>query len=147
MFDTHTRAHQHTTKFQGRLGFAGGQQQTIEQGAIVVAQRLHKVLNTQANNSTTSNHTLVILQVLQGFTFRRLGLGQPALVQAFRRMVFSLATVNYDDHLKNFAFLMDPQGRWTLSPAYDVAYAENDGWTRQHRDYFCLRMMVSCYTG
>ncbi len=64
---------------------------------------------------------------------RRLGLGQPAIVQAFRRMVFSLATVNYDDHLKNFAFLMDPQGQWKLSPAYDVAYAENDGWTRQHQ--------------
>jgi serine/threonine-protein kinase HipA len=64
---------------------------------------------------------------------RRLGLDQPAIVQAFRRMVFSLATVNYDDHLKNFAFLMDEQGRWTLSPAYDVAYAENDGWTRQHQ--------------
>ncbi|MDB4324727.1 type II toxin-antitoxin system HipA family toxin [bacterium] len=64
---------------------------------------------------------------------RRLGLGQPAIEQAFRRMVFSLATVNYDDHLKNFAFLMDAQGRWTLSPAYDVAYAENDGWTRQHQ--------------
>lgn len=64
---------------------------------------------------------------------RRLGLGQPEIVQAFRRMVFSLATVNYDDHLKNFAFLMNAQGAWSLSPAYDVAYAENDGWTRRHQ--------------
>lgn len=64
---------------------------------------------------------------------RQLGLPQSALVQAFRRMVFSLATVNYDDHLKNFAFLMDPTGHWRLSPAYDVAFAENDGWTRQHQ--------------
>ena len=48
-------------------------------------------------------------------------------------MVFSLATVNYDDHLKNFAFLMDHRGTWTLSPAYDISFAENDAWTSQHQ--------------
>jgi serine/threonine-protein kinase HipA len=64
---------------------------------------------------------------------RELLLPQSSIVQAFRRMVFSLATVNYDDHLKNFAFLMDDRGTWRLSPAYDVAYAENDGWTSQHQ--------------
>ena len=64
---------------------------------------------------------------------RELGLPQPAVVEAFRRMVFSLATVNYDDHLKNFAFVMDDTGGWRLSPAYDVAFAENDGWTSQHQ--------------
>ena len=64
---------------------------------------------------------------------RALGLTQPAVVEAFRRMVFSLATVNYDDHLKNFAFLMDETGAWRLSPAYDVAFAENDAWTSQHQ--------------
>ena len=64
---------------------------------------------------------------------RQLGLPQSAVVQAFTRMVFSLATVNYDDHLKNFAFLMDEEGQWQLAPAYDVAFAENDGWTRQHQ--------------
>lgn len=64
---------------------------------------------------------------------RELGLSQPAVVEAYRRMVFSLATVNYDDHLKNFAFLMDERGEWRLSPAYDVAFAENDAWTSQHQ--------------
>jgi serine/threonine-protein kinase HipA len=64
---------------------------------------------------------------------RRIGLGQKALGQAFRRMVFSVATVNFDDHPKNFAVLMDSDGRWRLAPAYDVMYAEGDGWTRQHQ--------------
>lgn len=64
---------------------------------------------------------------------RALGMGQPAIVEAYRRMVFSLATVNYDDHLKNFAFLMDPDGAWSLAPAYDVSFAENDAWTSQHQ--------------
>ena len=44
-----------------------------------------------------------------------------------------MATVNFDDHVKNFGFLMNPAGRWRLAPAYDVTYAENDAWTRQHQ--------------
>lgn len=66
-------------------------------------------------------------------TIRQLGLGQPQVNEAFRRMVFSVATVNFDDHLKNFAFLMGQDGEWRISPAYDVAFAENDAWTRQHQ--------------
>lgn len=66
-------------------------------------------------------------------TIRTLGMGAPEVEQAFRRMAFAVATVNLDDHLKNFAFLMDGEGRWSLSPAYDVAFAENQGWTRQHQ--------------
>ena len=66
-------------------------------------------------------------------TIRALGLGQPSVNEAFRRMVFGVATVNFDDHVKNFAFLMDREGGWHLAPAYDVTYAENEGWTRQHQ--------------
>ena len=66
-------------------------------------------------------------------TIRALGLGQRSVNEAFRRMVFNVATVNFDDHVKNFGFLMDPQGRWRLAPAYDVTYAENEAWTRQHQ--------------
>jgi serine/threonine-protein kinase HipA len=65
-------------------------------------------------------------------TIRRVGLGQRALEQAFRRMIFSVATINFDDHPKNFSFLMGPDGRWDISPAYDLAYAEGN-WTRQHQ--------------
>ena len=66
-------------------------------------------------------------------TIRAIGLGQRAVNEAFRRMVFSVATVNFDDHVKNFGFLLNPAGRWRLAPAYDVTYAENDAWTRQHQ--------------
>jgi serine/threonine-protein kinase HipA len=66
-------------------------------------------------------------------TIRALGLGQESVNEAFRRMVFNVATVNFDDHVKNFAFLMDREGRWRLAPAYDLTHAENDGWTRQHQ--------------
>ncbi len=64
---------------------------------------------------------------------RALEMGQASVNEAFRRMVFNVATVNFDDHVKNFAFLMDPSGRWRLAPAYDLTHAENDAWTRQHQ--------------
>ena len=35
-------------------------------------------------------------------------------------MVFSLLASNFDDHLRNHAFLMHHAGRWSLSPAYDL---------------------------
>lgn len=49
------------------------------------------------------------------------------VVRAFRRMVFNIAAHNRDDHVKNFAFLMNDQGEWGLSPAYDLTYAAGPG--------------------
>ena len=66
-------------------------------------------------------------------TIRALHLGQPALNEAYRRMVFSFATLNRDDHVKNFSFLMDREGHWRLAPAYDITYAAHGPWTRQHQ--------------
>jgi serine/threonine-protein kinase HipA len=56
---------------------------------------------------------------------RRLGLPQQAMVEQFRRMTFNVVGRNQDDHVKNIAFLMDREGRWSLSPAFDVVYAYN----------------------
>ncbi len=46
-----------------------------------------------------------------------------ATKEAFRRMVFNVIGKNCDDHLKNFSFLMNQQGEWSLSPAYDLLYS------------------------
>ena len=48
---------------------------------------------------------------------------QRAVEQMFTRMVFNARAMNRDDHLKNYAFLMDPTGTWHLSPAYDVSFS------------------------
>jgi len=53
--------------------------------------------------------------------------------QAFRRMVFNVIARNQDDHTKNFAFLMNAQGRWQLSPAYDVTFACGNRFTAAHQ--------------
>jgi serine/threonine-protein kinase HipA len=49
-------------------------------------------------------------------------------------MVFNVLAANCDDHTKNLSFLMDPDGRWQLTPAYDVTHAYNPRgeWTYQH---------------
>ena len=53
----------------------------------------------------------------------------------FRRMVFNVVARNQDDHTKNISFLMDKQGVWHLSPAYDMSWAYNPtgGWTNTHQ--------------
>lgn len=66
---------------------------------------------------------------------RHLGLGAESAEEQFRRMVFNLVARNQDDHVKNIAFLMWPDGRWELAPAFDVVYAHNpEGlWTHRHQ--------------
>jgi serine/threonine-protein kinase HipA len=60
-------------------------------------------------------------------TMRMLRLTYPEAEQLFLRMVFNVLARNCDDHTKNFAFLMDRDGRWTLSPAYDICHAYRPG--------------------
>jgi len=66
---------------------------------------------------------------------RRLKMTYEDVEQIFRRMVFNVIMRNQDDHTKNFSFLMGKNGRWRLSPAYDVTYAfdPNNYWTNQHQ--------------
>lgn len=65
----------------------------------------------------------------------RLNMGQTEVEQLFRRMVFNELARNLDDHVKNISFLMDKQGVWSLSPAYDVTYAFNPSnrWLARHQ--------------
>ena len=72
-------------------------------------------------------------QVMQ--TIRELGLGMSTIEQQFRRTVFNIVGRNQDDHVKNIAFLMDQNGNWNLSPAYDVVYAYHPMalWARDHQ--------------
>ncbi len=66
---------------------------------------------------------------------QRLDLPRSDLHQLFRRMVFNVIARNQDDHTKNIAFLMDKEGRWSLSPAYDITFSFNPNgtWTHHHQ--------------
>ncbi len=83
---------------------------------------------------------------------RRLRLSKADAIQQYRRMLFNVIARNQDDHTKNIAFIMNREGRWTLSPAFDVTYSHNPAgkWTNSHqmsvngkRDHFLLSDLVA----
>ena len=81
-------------------------------------------------------------RLLHGYSYeqafnvmRSLRLTYAEVREMFRRMVFNVVVRNQDDHTKNISFLMGEDGKWRLSPAYDMGYAYNPqgGWTAQHQ--------------
>lgn len=96
-------------------------------------RRLHmQTLCAMAHLDYNTVHVHDYAQLQQ--TIKALGLGQEAANEAYRRMVFNYAAWNCDDHTKNHSFLMTPDGEWSLSPAYDVAfsYREDSKWVSEH---------------
>lgn len=67
-------------------------------------------------------------------TMRSLRLPYPEAEQLFRRMAFNVMARNCDDHTKNFSFIMNQAGDWSLAPAFDIchAYRPNSIWVSQH---------------
>lgn len=66
---------------------------------------------------------------------RRLRLPDSQQRELFRRMVFNVLGCNVDDHSKNFAFLMDKSGKWSLAPAYDMLFTidlDGPGYMNRH---------------
>ena len=52
-----------------------------------------------------------------------------AKLDLFRRVSLNVFAHNRDDHLRNFAFLMDARGTWSLSPLYDFTRSDGpNGW-------------------
>ena len=66
---------------------------------------------------------------------RQMQLPYPDMEELFRRMVFNVMARNQDDHTKNISFLMNSEGKWSLSPAYDVTFAFNPSnfWLKAHQ--------------
>jgi serine/threonine-protein kinase HipA len=84
---------------------------------------------------------------------RQLGLTSSDIEQFFRRMIFNVIAINQDDHVKNFSFLMDRDGSWSLSPAYDITFAYSPGnrWLKAHQmtingklSNFTMEDLVTC---
>lgn len=62
-------------------------------------------------------------------TCRELSISESEIEQIFRRMVFNVMVNNTDDHNKNFAFLLEENGKWRVSPAYDMTFIFNTNGT------------------
>ena len=68
---------------------------------------------------------------------RKLHLPETDCQELFRRMVFNVLANNTDDHHKNFTFVMNQQGIWRLSPAYDMTYIFDTGGYLPNKEH-CL---------
>ena len=68
---------------------------------------------------------------------RKLHLPEVDCQELFRRLVFNILANNTDDHNKNFTFIMDRQGIWRLSPAYDMTYIFDTGGYLPNKEH-CL---------
>jgi serine/threonine-protein kinase HipA len=66
---------------------------------------------------------------------QHLQLPKEDLEQQVLRAMFNVVGRNQDDHVKNIAFIMDRNGEWRLSPAYDMSYSFNPfgEWTNGHQ--------------
>jgi serine/threonine-protein kinase HipA len=113
----------------GRRHFMTRRFDRPEGGGKLHMQTVGALDHISYNEPGTYSYEQVLLLV------RRLGLGTPVAEQQFRRMVFNVVARNQDDHVKNIAFLMNREGAWSLTPAYDVIWAWRPGnrWLDSHQ--------------
>lgn len=58
---------------------------------------------------------------------RALTKNQLEVDRMFRRMVFNVLARNRDDHTKNHAFILEEDGTWHTSPAFDLTFSSGPG--------------------
>ena len=72
------------------------------------------------DGKTDGSSYLDIAEVLERVSLNK----NEGLEQLFRRVVFDVAVSNQDNHLRNHGFMLN-NGRWELSPAYDINPVHN----------------------
>ena len=106
-----------------------------------MTKRFDRHENLKIHMHSLGGMTHVDFNIPQTFSYEawfrlmyELKLGQGALEQGFKRMVFNIVGRNQDDHVKNISFLLDSAtGDWRLAPAYDLTFAAGAGYTMQHQ--------------
>ena len=92
----------------------------------LASRRVHMV---SAGGLLESSHRLPNLDynILMKLTFM-LTNSYENIEQLYRLMCFNVFAHNRDDHAKNFSYIYNEQeGRWHLSPAYDLTYSNSLG--------------------
>jgi serine/threonine-protein kinase HipA len=131
----------------GRRHFMVKRFDRTDAGAKLHMQSLGGLAHLDYNQAGAHSYEQALLVI------RQLGLGMATIEQQFRRMAFNVVARNQDDHVKNIAFLMGRDGRWSLSPAFDLtfAYRPDSRWTGRHqmsvngkRDDFAFEDLRQC---
>lgn len=92
-------------------------------------ERLHRTSVSSLNNFNFRSKLYGYDHIFRTMLF--LGLPSLHIEQMYRRMVFNYIFNNHDDHLKNHSLLMNKQGEWFLSPAYDITFLNHAGHINQ----------------
>lgn len=105
-----------------------------------VTQRFDRVKNQKVHMQTLNGLAHVDYKKPGSFSYaeifgvaRQLKLSAPEAEQILKRMTFNIIARNHDDHSKNFAFILK-NNKWSLAPAYDLAYSYKPGskWVNSH---------------
>ena len=105
----------------GRRHFMARRFDRTPTGSKIHMQSLGALAHLDFNQTRAHSYEQAFLAI------RRLELGMDAIEEQFRRMTFNVLARNQDDHVKNIAFMMDRDGGWSLSPAFDLTYAFKPG--------------------
>lgn len=102
--------------------------------------KIHTQTLAAMNPEATSYEELVA-------TSRKLGIGEDATRMIYRQMVFNIIANNTDDHNKNFSFSLEENGKWKLTPAYDINFIFTpDGYTAEKQHCLSIRGKLSDHT-
>lgn len=105
-----------------------------------ITQRFDRINNKKVHVQTLNGLAHVDYKQPGSFSYaelfgiaRQLKLSASEAEQLLKRMVFNIIARNHDDHSKNFAFILN-KGKWSLAPAYDLAYSYKPGskWVNSH---------------
>lgn len=119
----------HIFEENGRRHFMTKRFDRLDTGEKLHMQSLGAIAHFDFNTPDAHSYEQAIA------VMRRLSLPMKDIEELFRRMAFNVVARNQDDHVKNIAFLMDKQGKWSLAPAYDVMYSYNPSskWVSRHQ--------------
>ena len=105
-----------------------------------ITQRFDRIKNSKVHVQTLNGLAHVDYKKPGSFSYaelfgiaRQLRLSAVEAEQLFKRMTFNIIARNHDDHSKNFAFILK-KDKWSLAPAYDLAYSYKPGskWVNSH---------------
>jgi len=106
-----------------------------------ITQRFDRVGNDKRHVQTLNGLAHINYKQVASYSYaellgiaRILKLSATDAKQIFKRMIFNVVARNHDDHSKNFAFMLDQNNQWKLTPAYDLAYSYKPGskWVNSH---------------
>lgn len=105
-----------------------------------ITQRFDRIKNSKVHVQTLNGLAHVDYKKPGSFSYaelfgiaRQLRLSAVEAEQLFKRMTFNIIARNHDDHSKNFSFILK-KDKWSLAPAYDLAYSYKLGskWVNSH---------------